>query len=274
MDSSQQHPLLMIGCGHMGRALVTGWCRKALDPAHLVVIDRHPERLDALRKDTGFRVAASLDDVEGLAPAAICLAVKPAGLEALLPQLAARLAGVKPLVLSVIAGRGLSYYETALWPQAALIRMMPNTPVAVGEGISGCFANAAVTPAQRGWADTLMRAVGEVIWLSDEAQMHALTAISGSGPAYVFYLMECLMDVAAREGFSEAEARLLVAQTFYGAAQMARDADEPVSQLRKAVTSPNGTTQAGLNVLMDAAPEALFRRTVEAAKNRSIELAT
>lgn len=250
--------------------MVAGWCDTTLNPKHLVILDRHPERLSSLQKDYPFTIIASLDDMDvHISPAIICLAVKPKGLESVLLQLGSRFISANPLIMTVIAGKLFSYYESFLWKNAAIVRVMPNTPCSVRDGMSGCIANAAVTETQRSCVNALMQAVGQTLWLKDEDQMHALTAISGSGPAYVFFLMECMIDAALAHGFSEEDARLLVGQTFLGASQMVHRDTAPISQLRNKVTSPGGTTQAGLEVLMDKPLRDIFDETIRAAKERS-----
>ncbi len=253
----------------MGKALARGWCTSALSPEALVVLDRHPEKRAAFYDAVSCRFVTSQAALLETTPAAICFAVKPHQLVEVLGEIKSGFAAAGPLVLSVIAGKGIADYEAALWPGTAVIRLMPNTPSAIGEGMTGCFANAHVSASQRDAADQLMCSVGQTLWLKDEAQMHALTAISGSGPAYVFYLMECLVDAAVKQGFDADEARLLAEQTFIGAAQMAGQSDVSLDALRAQVTSPGGTTEAGLDVLMTSTIGRILEDTVGAAKRRS-----
>jgi pyrroline-5-carboxylate reductase len=169
----------------------------------------------------------------------------------------------------VIAGKSLSFYETYLPAQTAIIRLMPNTPARVNMGMCAGVANAHATPAARDAISALMRSAGQMLWLSDDAQMHGFTAIAGSGPAYVFYLIECFISQGLALGFSDEQARIMAAQTFAGAAQMVLQSDERVATLRNNVTSPNGTTQAGLEALMGEPIEQIINHVVAAARDRS-----
>ncbi len=266
---SAETPLALIGCGNMGQALARGWCADALDTDALVILDRNPDKRAAFYADVNCRHVSSVDALAALHPAAICLGIKPHQLDDILPEVSAHFGQSKPLIMSMLAGIAMADYEAALWDNAAIIRIMPNTPVQVRHGVSGLVANKAATPEHQRAVSELMQSVGEVLWLSDEPQMHALTAVSGSGPAYVFYLMECFVKAAIAKGFSDSDARLLVQHTFLGAAQMAAQSDDALSTLRERVTSPNGTTQAGLEALMSDAMAAHIGNTVEAAKSRS-----
>lgn len=264
-----QTPLALIGCGNMAQALARGWCAGGLAVEALIVLDRNPDKRAQFYADIPCKHVADYAALSALNPAALCLGIKPHQLDEVLPEVSAHFGHSKPLIMSMIAGIALAQYEAALWDDAAIIRMMPNTPVQVGQGMSGLVANSALSDQQRAAIDALMRPCGKQLWLQDESEMHALTAVSGSGPAYVFYLMECFVDAAIRQGFSDADARLLVQQTFLGAAHMAAQSDDALSTLRERVTSPNGTTQAGLEALMSDALAAQIAQTVEAAKSRS-----
>ena len=266
---SAEAPLALIGCGNMGQALARGWCASALDAGALVVLDRNPDKRADFYAEVNCRHVGTMDALAPLHPAAICLGIKPYQLDEVLPEVSAYFGNSKPLIMSMLAGSAMADYEAALWGDAAITRIMPNTPVQVGQGVSGLVANDAATPQHRDAISALMQSVGKIVWLSDEAQMHALTAVSGSGPAYVFYLMECFVEAAIAQGFSDDEARLLVQHTFLGAAQMAAQSGDALSTLRERVTSPNGTTQAGLEALMSDTIRAQIAQTVQAAKSRS-----
>ncbi|MCL4150672.1 UNVERIFIED_CONTAM: hypothetical protein GTU68_054526 [Idotea baltica] len=190
-----------------------------------------------------------------------------------LPSMAA-LGNGTCVFLSIAAGTSIASFERALGAQSPIIRAMPNTPAAIGRGITAIVGNTRVTPDQMDMAEALLRAVGQVVRLEDETQMDAVTAVSGSGPAYVFHLIETLAKAGEAEGLSADLAMALAKATVGGAGQLAEDAEEDPAQLRINVTSPNGTTQAALEVLMDSETgfPTLLRRAVKAAADRSREL--
>ena len=211
-----------------------------------------------------------LDTVNDLPGALVLMrrALRPGGL------MIASFAAAGSLIISIAAGPRLATFEAAFGADAAIIRTMPNTPAAVHQGMMVSCANASVSPAQRGICDQLMQAIGEVAWVEDEALMDAVTGLSGSGPAYVFYMIECMAEAGVKAGLPEALAVQLAQQTVAGAGALARQSSDSAAQLRVNVTSPNGTTAAGLAVLMDEksglAP--LMEKTVAAATERSKEL--
>jgi pyrroline-5-carboxylate reductase len=267
-------PLLLAGAGNMGYALLSGWLESGLDPARVVVQDPAPQphvkrQLDA----RGIGVHAEIARLPE-PPAALLVAVKPQAMEEVLPQLA-KLVGGGTLVISIAAGRRMEGLEAHLPGGTALVRVMPNTPASVGRGISVAVANAHVTPAQRETCEKLLRAVGEVAWVDDESLMDAVTAISGSGPAYVFHLAECLAEAGVAAGLEPDLARKLARWTVAGAGELLHRSDLDAATLRQNVTSPGGTTAAALGVLMatNGLPD-LMRKAVAAATQRSRELAT
>lgn len=255
--------LVLVGCGRMGGALLKGWLDRGLSPSAVRVIDPAPP---AWLADRGIAVGGSLPDD----PAVLMLAVKPQMMGDVLAQWSA---GPDTLVLSVAAGVTLAAYDRA-FPGAAIIRAMPNTPAAIGQGITAIVGNARAGAAQMALAETLLSAVGRVVRLDDEAQMDAVTAVSGSGPAYVFHLIEALAAAGEAEGLPPALALDLARTTVAGAGALAMASDDSPAALREAVTSPNGTTAAGLAHLMDAQGglPPLMRRTVAAAAARGREL--
>jgi pyrroline-5-carboxylate reductase len=258
--------LVLLGCGKMGSALLAGWLERGL-PARMVwVIDPAPS--DWVRA-TGVHVNAPLPE----APAVVVIAVKPQMMGDALPAITA-LAGGDTVFLSIAAGTPLSAFETAFGAQTPIVRTMPNTPAAVGQGITALFANPAGQPSLDE-AELLMSAVGAVVRLEREAQMDAVTGVSGSGPAYVFHLIETLAAGGVAQGLPPELALHLAKATVAGAGALAlQSADDP-AQLRVNVTSPNGTTQAALEVLMDAdcGFPALLPRAVAAATARAKALA-
>ena len=266
-------PLLLAGAGNMGSAMLAGWLERGLDPARIVVQDPAPPahvkaRLDALGIDTQAEVRSLPQP-----PAVLLVAVKPQVMDEVFPPLA-RLAGKSTVVLSVAAGRPIAGFEAYLPEATAVVRAMPNTPASVGRGITVAVPNAHVTPAQRQACEELLRAVGEVAWVADEGLMDAVTAVSGSGPAYVFYLAECLGEAGVKAGLPPDLARQLARWTVAGAGELLHRSDLGADQLRQNVTSPGGTTFAALQVLMGESGLAkLMREAVAAAAQRSRELA-
>lgn len=265
--------LLLVGCGKMGQAMLGGWIQNGIDPSGIVVVDPASENLRFAR-DLGCRGVVSAGDIPaGFSPDVLILAVKPQVILDVLPTYRA-FAAAGSLVISIAAGTRIEAFEAAFGEAAAIVRTMPNTPAAVHQGMLVSCANASVTARQREICDQLMRAIGEVAWIEDEALMNAVTGLSGSGPAYVFYLIETMAAAGVKAGLPEDLAIQLAHQTVAGAGALARQSDESAAQLRINVTSPNGTTAAGLQVLMDEtsglAP--LMEKTVAAAAHRSEEL--
>jgi pyrroline-5-carboxylate reductase len=269
-------PLILAGGGKMGEALLAGWLGRGVPPAAVRVVEPALERRRALAQAHGVPTFAGPEGLPaaGPAPGVLLLAVKPQVMEAALPAYAGRLAP-DTLVLSIAAGKPIALFERLLAPRrAGVVRAMPNTPAAVGRGATVLCANAAATPAQRALAESLMAAVGEVHWVEDEELIHAVTAVSGSGPAYVFLLIEALAAAGTRAGLPEELAVRLARATVAGAGELAGRSAEDAARLRANVTSPGGTTAAALEVLM--APDglgALLGRAVAAAARRSRELA-
>ncbi|WP_296765189.1 pyrroline-5-carboxylate reductase [Sediminimonas sp.] len=267
MDYLARKGLVLLGCGKMGSAMLKGWLDDGLPPASVWVVD--PDPSDWLRR-TGVHINADLP----AQPAIALIAVKPQMMGDALPALAA-MGGGDTVFLSVAAGIPIASFERVLGAGTPLIRAMPNTPAAVGRGITAIVGNRHAGAAQMDLAEALLRAVGQVVRLDDEAQMDAVTGVSGSGPAYVFHLIETLAAAGEAEGLSPDLAMQLAKATVAGAGALAEAADETPTQLRVNVTSPNGTTQAALEVLMDedAGFPALLRRAVKASADRSRELA-
>ncbi len=266
-------PLVLAGAGKMGGALLQGWLERGLDPKEVVVQDPAPpaDIKSWLQRHgiTATEDAAML----GRAPAVIVVAVKPQVMDAVVPGLA-RLAGPDTLVLSIAAGKTLATFERHLEPGQSVVRSMPNTPAAIGRGMTVCVANRHVTSAQRALADELLSAVGEVGWVEDEALMDAVTAVSGSGPAYVFLLAECLAEAGRAAGLDAALAERLARATVSGSGELLARSDQAPAILRQNVTSPGGTTAAALSVLMSPdGLQPLMTRAVAAATARGRELA-
>ena len=251
----------------MGSAMLAGWLSDGLPPTSVYVIDPAPS--DWLQC-TGVSINGDLSP----SPAIALIAVKPQMMGAALPQLAA-MGGGDTLFVSVAAGTPIAQFEAVLGAHSPIIRAMPNTPAAVGRGITAIIGNDHATAAHLNMAQGLLEAVGQVVQLEHEAQMDAVTGVSGSGPAYVFYMIDCLAAAAEAQGLSPDLAMQLAKATVAGAGALAEQAEDTPEQLRINVTSPGGTTAAGLTHLM-AEPDGLqplMQRTVAAAADRSRELA-
>ncbi len=264
--------LLLVGCGKMGGALLRGWSERGLEPDKVTVVEPGAEARNDV-SELGLAAVADLGEVEaGLQPAFVVLAVKPQMMDAVLPD-CRRFAGPGVAFISIAAGTTLATFESALGGESAVIRVMPNTPAAVGQGMSVLCANARVTKSQKTVAGGLMAAVGETAWIDDEAQMDAVTGVSGSGPAYVFLLIETMAEAGVEAGLPRELATQLARATVAGAGELARQSEEPAEQLRRNVTSPGGTTAAALEVLMaDGGLPDLMKRAVAAAAKRGREL--
>lgn len=266
METVRDRGLVLLGCGKMGSAMLAGWLKGGLPADSVWVIDPNPS--DWV-KAQGVHLNASLP----AAPAIVLIAVKPQIMGAALPGIAA-LGGGQTLFLSVAAGTTIASYEAILGAATPIVRAMPNTPAAIAQGISAITGNAHATEAHLALAEALLSAVGQVVRLEGEHQMDAVTAVSGSGPAYVFHLIETLAAAGTAEGLPPALALQLARATVAGAGALAEAADEDPGQLRVNVTSPGGTTAAALAVLMDEAQgfPALLKRAVHAAAERGREL--
>lgn len=267
--------LVLVGCGKMGSAMLAGWLAGGLAPGRARVVEPATGLAEQILGADGGEVVAEVASLApGVPPAVIVLAVKPQMMDAVLPACAA-LAGPQTLVLSIAAGKTLAYFGQAFGAAAPVVRAMPNTPAAIGRGISVAVANASVTPAQVALADLLLQAGGEVAWVGDEALIDPVTAVSGGGPAYVFLLIETLAAAGVAAGLPADLAMRLARVTVSGSGELARLSDEPAEQLRRNVTSPNGTTERALAVLMaEGALAPLMTRAIAAATARSRELGT
>ncbi len=262
--------LVLAGAGKMGSAMLDGWVARGLDPATAVVLEPKPSLQVARYGAQGLRLNPNR---AGLVADAIIVAVKPQVAAEALPELAP-LVGAPTVVVSIMAGRTLAFLESALPPATAIVRAMPNTPAAIGRGITVAVGNKHVTPAQKELADRLLAATGAVEWITDEGHMDAVTAVSGSGPAYVFLLAEALARAGVAAGLPEALAEKLARLTVAGSAELLNNTPEDAATLRQNVTSPGGTTAAALAVLMASdGLEPLMTRAVAAATKRSRELA-
>lgn len=273
MSTELPSSLVLLGAGKMGQAMLAGWLAHGLEPSRITAIDPHLDEAGrAVLAQKEVRLTAS---PEGLpSPEALVLAIKPQTLESAAAG-ARALIGANTLVLSILAGKRIADLSSRLGASAGIVRAMPNTPAAVARGISAAVAAPGTTARQRAMADALLASIGRVEWIEDEALIDPVTAVSGSGPAYVFLLVECLAQAGAQAGLPLELAMRLARATIEGAGELLfRDEETEASTLRRNVTSPGGTTAAALEVLMaqeGLAP--LMKRAVAAATRRARELA-
>jgi pyrroline-5-carboxylate reductase len=268
---SQAPVIAFIGAGNMARAIIGGLLENGFAPSAIWASEPDAERLQDLA-ERGLNVTS--DNSAAVAAADIVvLAVKPQVMKSVATDLAAAVQSRRPLVVSIAAGISLEALERWLGGAVALVRCMPNTPSLVQTGASGLFANSRVSDEQRQQASAVLEAVGIALWVQSEAELDAVTAISGSGPAYYFLLMEAMTAAGVKLGLSEETARGLTLQTALGAARMACSSDVDPAELRRRVTSPNGTTERAINTFQAEGFEALVENALTACRDRSIELA-
>jgi pyrroline-5-carboxylate reductase len=259
--------LVLVGCGKMGSAMLAGWLQSGVASTSVYITDPNPS--DWLRAQDGINLNSEIPRD----PAVIVIAVKPQMMGAALPAIASS-AGPDTIIMSIAAGTPISVFEEIFGSQASIVRAMPNTPAAIGRGITAIVGNKNTTTEQLDLADQLLTAIGQTVRIEKESQMDAVTGVSGSGPAYVFHLIETLAKAGEAQGLPQDLAMKLAKATVAGAGALAEQADEDPSQLRVNVTSPGGTTAAALNVLMDTSTgfPSLLERAVAAATDRSREL--
>ena len=269
-ENEQQFRVALIGCGKMGGAMMQGWLdHNIIAQAEIMDPFPPPENLCAAQQITHVTTVENLNiaDMD-----IIVLAVKPQIMDEVCGALKDQLTDNIP-ILSVAAGKDIPYFEKHLGNTTPVIRAMPNTPAAIGQGITALCANKNAQDHQKHIANALMEKTGKVLWLDQEDLMDAVTAVSGSGPAYIFYMIEALTTAGTQAGLSQEQSALLARQTVIGAAALAaHEADTPAETLRKNVTSPGGTTEAALNILMDGRFQDLMNEAITAAKNRGKEL--
>ena len=272
MKGTLQGTLVLVGCGKMGSALLEGWIARGVAPDKIVVLEpHHSAELAAFTRTHAIRLnppSQSISDVEVLV-----IAVKPQMMDAVLPTLKP-LITLQSLVLSIAAGTPIAKFENVFGANVSVIRCMPNTPAAIGRGITAMVGTPRVSPTQRAIAEELLLAAGEVVSVDTELAIDWVTAVSGSGPAYVFLLAETLAAAGEKLGLSKELATQLARATVSGSGELMRQSGIDAATLRENVTSPNGTTHAALQVLMaDDGLKPLLEKAVEAAARRSKELA-
>ncbi len=273
MSLSFEGPVVLAGAGKMGAAMLSGWLARGLDPKSIIIQEPALQGEAAeLVQSHGLRAVAQLKTLD-VAPSVIIAAVKPQVMDTVFPPLA-KLAGPMTVVLSIAAGRSIASFEKYLKPGGAVVRAMPNTPASIGRGITAAVANSHATAAQKTACDQLLSAVGDVVWVQDEGLIDAVTAVSGSGPAYVFYLTECLAEAGRAAGLDADLAMRLARATVSGSAELMHQSPLEAGILRQNVTSPGGTTAAALAVLMrdEGGLKALMREAIAAAQKRGREL--
>ena len=264
--------ITFIGGGNMARSLIGGLVATGMSNKDISVSEPKADLREKLSKIFGVN---TLEENASAVMGAnvIVLAVKPQILQEVVTPLGALVAEARPLLISVAAGVTCSSIERWVGGNPALIRVMPNTPALIGAGISALYANNNVSDGQGTLAEKIMAAVGKTVWIEEETLMDAVTAVSGSGPAYFFYIMQAIHDAAVREGLDAETARLLSLETALGAARLAVESTEEPGSLQQQVTSPGGTTEAAIKVLEDSGVKGTLRQAVSAARARGGELA-
>jgi pyrroline-5-carboxylate reductase len=264
--------ITFIGCGNMGRSLIGGLIANGQSVNTITGTDINAEQRQTAASQ--FNIEVLEDNRQAIKDAdVVVLAVKPQSMQETLLAIKADLAQEKPLLISIAAGIHLSDLGKWAGEEIAIVRSMPNTPALIQSGATALCANQFTSDSQRDLAEAIMRSVGLALWLDDETLMDAVTALSGSGPAYWFLIMEVMEKAATQLGLSQEHARILTLQTAFGAAKMALESNHDTETLRKQVTSPGGTTEQALNVLMNGGIEELFADALKAAQKRSAELA-
>lgn len=264
--------IAFIGAGNMSRALVTGLIAFGYNPDHLWVSNPNQEKLDFFHQT--FGVHTRQDNREASADAdVIVLAIKPNTIPAVLAELKELLQQQNKLIVSVAVGATCDQMQNWLDnKQQAIVRAIPNTPSATGTGATGLFANNATSSEQKNYVESLFRAVGVTLWVNKESEIHSVSALAASGPAYVLFIMEAMQQAGTALGLEDKTARLLTEQTVLGTVKMALETGQDVAQLRQAVTSPQGTTEAAIKKLEQGNIKALLQTALQAAKDRAEEI--
>lgn len=261
-----------IGAGNMARSLAGGLIANGWTARRIILSDPDPGQREAVAQRLRVQTYADNNEVAARAQVLV-LAVKPQVMREVARGIGAEVRRRRPLVISIAAGIRTADLERWIGAPIPLVRAMPNTPALVGSGASGLYATATADSAMRATAESILRAVGVTVWLADEAQLDVVTALSGSGPAYFFLVMEALERAAVAEGLDPATSRLLTLETAFGAAKMALEGAEDPAVLRARVTSPGGTTERAVQVLEQGGLAALFQRAIHGATERARELA-
>jgi len=263
--------IAFIGAGNMAGAIIGGLVENGFDKKNLWASDPSQETINKLTSTLGIQ--GTTDNVTAIQQAdVVILAIKPQVMESVLSPLKDALQAKKPLIISVAAGINLHSIDTWTGGNLAIVRCMPNTPALVQQGASGLFANEQVSTEQKAISEQTLNAVGISVWVNEESQLDAVTAVSGSGPAYFFLFMEAMVKAGTKLGLSEETAKELTLKTALGAATMASNSSDSPSELRKKVTSPNGTTEKAINSFIDQNLTEIVDTALKAASDRSVEL--
>ncbi|MGD8266043.1 MAG: pyrroline-5-carboxylate reductase [Chromatiales bacterium] len=269
----KEKTIAFIGAGNMAGALIRGLLQDGHPAERIIAVDPDRQKLDVFSSESGIN--CTTDNAAAVSAADIVvLAVKPQIVASVAQDLASAVQKQQPLVISVAAGIRIEHLEHWLGPDCAIVRTMPNTPAMLQAGATGLFASVRVSEEQRSLAESLMRAVGITIWVEHEGLIDAVTALSGSGPAYFFLFMEQMIRSARKLGLGDEEATLLTLQTALGAARMALESDDSPATLRAKVTSPGGTTEQAIRVFEQEGLERIVKQAMTAARDRSIELSS
>ena len=272
-STNTAHPLVgFIGAGNMARSLAGGLLKNGWGKDQIILSDPEPAQRQAIETVLGVKAFADNSEVAARADLLV-LAVKPQILADVTKALASTVQKKKPLVISIAAGVRIEDIDRWLGGGLAIVRAMPNTAALIGSGASGLYANERVNDGMRNQAESILRAVGVTVWLDDEYLMDVVTALSGSGPAYFFLVMEALEQAAVESGLDPKQARLLTLETAFGAAKMALEGHEEPAQLRRRVTSPGGTTEQAVKVLEEGGLRRLFKNAMQAAVDRARAIA-
>ncbi len=258
----------------MGSALLRGWLKQGIQPSEIAVVEPFEETASFVAKNFNVKIVSAPNLISSSKSSrTIIFAIKPQSINEIIPDYA-RLVDENTVFLSIVAGKTVDYFKNSLGAQASIVRAMPNTPAAVGRGITVTFANSNTSECQKSSCSGLLKAVGTVVWIKDEGLMDAVTALSGSGPAYVFALTECMAEAGINAGLPEELAHQLARETVVGAGELLNQTSESVSELRINVTSPGGTTAEALEILLaKGGMKELLIRAVGAATRKSRELA-
>lgn len=272
MQNNMQQNIVFIGAGNMATSLIGGMVKQGVNAQQIWASDPHQENLDRLSNE--FGIQTTQDNNQAIQNAdVLVLAVKPQVMKSVLQASQAQLAHKQPLIISIAAGITLNSLETWSGTQLPIVRCMPNTPALIQQGASGLFANSVVTDQQKSLTESILNAVGISLWVKSEQDIDSVTAVSGSGPAYYFMVMEAMIEAGTKLGLTEDSARKLTLQTALGAAQMANESDVAPAELRRRVTSPGGTTEQAIKTFEEQGLRQIFNQAIQAAAKRSEELA-
>lgn len=264
--------LAFIGAGHMAQALIRALIKEGFPPQNIFASNPSSQKLEILQNETGIQITPH-NALAAKNAGVIIFCVKPQQLSSVCNELKALILKKKPLIISIAAGARLDFFSDFFQHKIPIIRSMPNIPALVSAGATALCRNALVDAMQQKMAERLFRSVGLIAWV-EEAQMDAITALSGSGPAYIFLIMEILQSIGESFGLTSENAKLLTLQTVFGAAKLALESENSFSSLRKSVTSPHGTTAAAIKIFEEGHLAELFSQALRAAKTRAQELSS